>query len=305
MEKVIALKTNIFSYLSSVQIKQKQKETYQPHKKQILLLKHIVLLLVGGMMVFPLFWMVMGAFKTNYEIWNEPGKLIPSHFDLSIFYHTLTGSPFTPYIFNSLYTAMTATLVVLVNSAMFAYAVTKMPFKGSKVLFGLVLGVYMLPVAVTYVPSYIILSRMGLLDSHIGLIISWTASVFGVFYLRQTFMKVNDSMIEAARIDGSSEWRILWQIVFPNTKSAFITLALFTFIGNYNSYMWPSLIMRSKEKTLISNGLIQFFFQEGGYGMNWAEVMMGSTITILPLLIAFLVLQKWFITGICDSGTKE
>ena len=112
-------------------------------------------------------------------------------------------------------------------------------------------------------------------------------------------------MIEAARIDGSSEWKILWRIVFPNTKSAFITLGLFTFIGNYNSYMWPSLIMRSKEKTLISNGLIQFFFQEGGYGMNWAQVMVGSTITVLPLLIAFAFLQKWFITGICDSGTKE
>ena len=305
MEKVIALRANRWRLLSKAEKKEQEETTYKPHKKMVLTLKHIILLIIGGIMAFPLFWMIMGAFKTNYEIWNEPGKLLPSSFDFSIFYKTLTSSPFIPYIWNSLYTSVSATLIVLINSAMFAYAVTKMKFKGAKVLFMLVLGVYMLPVAVTYVPCYMILSRMGLLNSHTGLIISWSASVFGVFYLRQAFMKVNDSMIEAARIDGSSEWRILWHIVFQNTKSAFITLSLFTFISNYNSYMWPSLIMRSKEKILISNGLIQFFFQEGGYGMNWAEVMVGSTITVLPLLIAFLFLQKWFITGICDSGTKE
>lgn len=268
-------------------------------------LRHILLILLSIVMGFPFLWMVMGAFKSNYEIWNEPWKLIPSRFDLSIFHETITQSPFVLYIFNSVYTASVSTILVLVNSAMFAYAVTKMKFKGADLLFWFVIGIYMLPVAVTYVPSYIILSRMGLLDSHIGLIISWTANVFGVFYLRQNFMKLNDSLIDAARIDGSNEWEILWKIVFPNTSSHFATLAILTFIGNYNSYMWPSLVMKSKEKTLIANGLIQFFFQEGGYGMNWAKVMVGSTITILPLAVGFIILQKWFIASIKDTGVKE
>ncbi|MDF2596494.1 MAG: conserved rane protein of unknown function [Clostridia bacterium] len=267
--------------------------------------KHILLMGLSIVMGFPFVWMLMGAFKTNYEIWNEPFKLIPNSFDWSVFYETLTQAPFIPYIFNSVYTSLAATILVLINSAMFAYAVTKIKFKGSELLFWIVIGIYMLPVAVTYVPGYIILSRMGLLDSHIGLIISWAASVFGVFYFRQNFIKINDSLIDAARIDGSSEWQVLWNIIFPNTRACFITLGILTFIGNYNSYMWPSLVMKSKEKTLISNGLIQFFFQEGGYGMNWSKVMVGSTLTIMPLVIGFVVLQKWFVTSINDTGVKE
>ena len=268
-------------------------------------IRHIILIYLSGLIAFPFLWMVMGAFKTNYEIWNEPFKLLPSQFEWRIFYETLEGTPFVAYIFNSLYTAFAATVLVLINSAMFAYAVTKIKFKGADLLFWLVVGIYMLPVAVTYIPGYIILSRMGLLDTHLGLIISWAASVFGVFYLRQNFIKVNDSLIDAARIDGCREWQILWKIIFPITRSAFITLGILTFIGNYNSYMWPSLVMKSKEKILISNGLIQFFFQEGGYGMNWSKVMVGSTITILPLIIGFIVLQKWFVAGINDTGVKE
>ena len=186
MERVMELKSNLLDFF--VGLKEKETITKKSQGKWILALKHIVLIIIGGIMAFPLLWMIMGAFKTNYEIWNEPSKLLPNSFDVGIFAETLTSSPFIPYIANSLFTSVIATFIVLINSAMFAYAIAKMKFKGAKVLFALVLGVYMLPVAVTYVPCYMILSRMGLLNTHTGLIISWSASIFGVFYLRQNFI---------------------------------------------------------------------------------------------------------------------
>ena len=163
----------------------------------------------------------------------------------------------------------------------------------------------MLPTAATYIPSYIILSDMNLLDTFTGLIISNCVSIFGIFLLRQAFMQVPIGLIEAARIDGASQWKILWRIVAPMTKSSFITFGLMNFITCYNSYMWPSLITDSPEKSLVSQGLRRFFIEGGSYGTEWPLVMAGSAVIVVPLLILFAFTQKWFINGIGgDTGMK-
>ena len=163
----------------------------------------------------------------------------------------------------------------------------------------------MLPSAATYIPSYIILGNMDLLDTYTGLIISNSVSIFGIFLLRQAFMQVPLGLVEAARMDGANNWQILWNIICPITKSSFITFGLMNFIASYNSYMWPSLIIDSPEKSLVSQGLRRFFIEGGAYGTEWPLVMAGSTIIVIPLLILFAFTQKWFINGIGgDTGMK-
>ncbi|WP_415721979.1 carbohydrate ABC transporter permease [Photobacterium ganghwense] len=267
--------------------------------------KHVFLSLSGIVMVFPFIWMLSGSMKSNDEIFANPLNIIPAQIRWETFSETFALAPFGQYIFNSFSVALMTTLLVLVTSSMFAYAITQLRFRARGVLYVVVMACYMLPGAVTYIPSYITLARMGLLDSHTGLVLSNAASVFGVFYLRQVFLKIHPSLVEAARIDGAGELKILWAIVLPQCKAALATLFLITFITNYNSYMWPSLVITSQELHLIATGIRQFFIAEGNYGLNWSQIMAASTIAVLPLLILFMICQKTILSGIADNGVKE
>ena len=268
-------------------------------------LKHVFLAVSGLMMVFPFVWMLSGALKSNDEIFSNPLNIIPGEFRWETFVETFDSAPFGLYIFNSFTVALFTTLSVIVNSAMFAYAITQLKFRSRTLLYFVVMACYMLPGAVTYIPSYITLAKMGLLDSHTGLVISNAASVFGVFYLRQVFLKIHPSLIEAARIDGAGELKILWAIILPQCKAALSTLFLITFITNYNSYMWPSLVITSQDLSLIATGIRQYFIAEGNYGLNWSQIMAASTIAVLPLLVLFIICQKTILSGIADNGVKE
>ncbi|WP_257292167.1 carbohydrate ABC transporter permease [Endozoicomonas sp. ONNA1] len=281
--------------------------TERPMERQafVALAKHSFLMVCGTMMVFPFLWMISGSLKSNDEIFSSPLNLIPETFRWETFVETFHSAPFGLYIFNSFSVALFTTVLVIINSAMFAYALTQLRFRSKTVLYFVVMGCYMLPGAVTYIPSYITLARLSLLDSHTGLIISNAASVFGVFYLRQVFIKIHPSLIEAARIDGAGELKILWAIMLPQCRAAVATLFLITFITNYNSYMWPSLVITSQELNLIATGIRHYFIAEGNYGLNWSQIMAASTIAVLPLLILFVVCQKTILSGIADNGVKE
>jgi multiple sugar transport system permease protein len=270
-----------------------------------LVAKHGFLSASGLIMVFPFVWMISGSMKSNDEIFSNPLNILPETFHWQTFVDTFESAPFGLYIMNSFTVAFFTTLIVMINSAMFAYAITQFKFKSQTALYFVVMACYMLPGAVTYIPSYITLANLGLLDSHTGLIISNAASVFGVFYLRQVFLKVHPSLIEAARIDGAGEVKILWAIVLPQCKAALATLFLITFITNYNSYMWPSLLITSQDLNLIATGIRQFFIAEGNYGLNWSQIMAASTIAVMPLLILFIICQKTILSGIADNGVKE
>ncbi|MEZ8792006.1 carbohydrate ABC transporter permease [Vibrio splendidus] len=274
----------------------------------IALAKHLFLATCGTIMVFPFLWMLSGSLKTNDEIFASPLNLIPEQFRWETFVETFHSAPFGLYIFNSFSVALFTTLLVIVNSAMFAYALTQLKFRSKTMLYFIVMGCYMLPGAVTYIPSYITLAKLGLLDSHMGLVASNAASVFGVFYLRQVFIKVHPSLIEAARIDGAGELKILWAIILPQCRAAVATLFLITFITNYNSYMWPSLVITTQDLNLIATGIRHYFIAEGNYGLNWSQIMAASTIAVLPLLILFVICQKTILSGIADNadnGVKE
>ena len=210
------------------------------------------------------------------------------------------------YIGNSLFVAIAATFIQIVTGAMLAYAFSFMNFKGRNLLFGVVMATYMLPSCATYIPAFVTLAKMNALDTRFGLIISQCVSIFGIFLLRTAFLQFPKELIEAAQLDGANDWKILWKIVMPITKSSFVTFGLMSFISLYNNYMWPSLITKNQNLYQVAQGLRSFFVDDGAYGTNWAKVMAGSAVIIIPLLILFAFTQKWFISGLSgDSGVKE
>ena len=267
-------------------------------------LRHMILCLISIVMIFPLFWMVLGSLKTSKEA-MDPEMILPDVIHLENIMDVFSNSPLLKYVLNSLIVALVATLIQIITGAMLAYAFSFMKFKGRNVLFGIVMATYMLPSCATYIPAFVTLAKMGMLNSRIGLIISQCVSIFGIFLLRTAFLQIPPELIEAAKLDGAGHWKILWKIVMPVTRSSFVTFGLMSFISLYNNYMWPSLITKDSDLYQVAQGLRSFFIDDGAFGTNWAKVMAGSTMIVIPLLILFAFTQKWFISGLAgDSGVK-
>ncbi|MDU5200570.1 carbohydrate ABC transporter permease [Finegoldia magna] len=264
----------------------------------------LLLAFVSILAFFPLLWMATNSFKTANKIIQQPLNLFPEVLDFRNFIGALGKAPFDLYIINSIITAFAIVVLQLLLGILMGYGLSKFDFKGKKILFGSILLTYMLPAAATYVPSYVILAKMNLIDTIPGIIISNVASVFTIYMVYQTFSSVPKEMIEAAEMDGANNWQILWKVMVPLSKSTILTTALIQFVVMYNNYMWPSLITNSKKNYLISVGLNIFFNSKGNFTQNLPMLMAANTISVLPLLILFLILKKWFIEGISDSGIK-
>lgn len=273
-------------------------------RKKIAHIIIFLLLLAGGLvMFFPLLWAVSGSLKTKNEFWAFPPTIFSKTIVWSNYIEALQVN-IPLYIFNSVFTAGVIVLYQLFGAAMMAYALARLKFRFKTIIFNIIIILYMLPAAATYVPSYILLANLNLIDTYTGIIISNAASVFAIFLLRQYFLQVDKNILESAQIDGAGDFRILWKIMMPLSKPAFIVLSLNGFIGNYNNYMWPSLITRSPSKYLVSQGLRMFFIQEGAYGIKFPQMMAANIIVMLPTLILFAFTQKWFESGIADTGVK-
>lgn len=263
----------------------------------------LILALACVFTAFPLIWMVVSSLKTKAEVMSLHTfwPAVPQYEN----YLSVLGSSFIPrYLVNSLLVSVSVVVIQVICGALFAYAVTFMKIRGRDLLFRLVLFTYMVPTAVTYIPCYIILSRLGLLDSYGGLILSNGVSVFGIFLLRQAFKGIPKETMEAARMDGAGHPGILLNIVVPMTRSSFVTFILLSFINTYNSYMWPSLITDSPELSLVSQGLRRFLYEGGAYGTEWSLVMAAGTVVVIPLILLFAAAWRWIVDGITDLGCK-
>lgn len=267
---------------------------------------HLLLILSSFIIAFPFLWMLTNSVKTKEEIWQIPPRIFPAVPQWQNYTEAVVEGMFFRYMWNSSYTALVITVIVLVNSMMFAYALTHIQMKGKKALFLLIMVTYIMPATTTYVPSYVIISKMGLINTHAGLILSCCASVFNIFFFRTAFLQISPSILEAARIDGAGHWKTMWKIVAPMSASSIVTLGLLSFLGGYNSYLWPSLLLRDKTKYLISMGLQAFFTGEGAYGLKWGAIMAACCVTVFPLLLLFLIGERWILNGITnDAAVKE
>lgn len=267
---------------------------------------YLSLLICSVVIAFPFLWMLTNSIKTKDEIWKMPPKFLPKIPQWTNYLEALSDGMFFKYMWNSTYTAVITTFIVLINSALFAYALTNIRFIGKKILIVIITLTYIMPVASTYIPSYVIISKLGLMNTHLGYILSSTVSIFNIFFFWTTFSQISDSILDAARVDGAGHWTIFWKIVTPMSVSSYVTLGILSFIGNYNNYLWPSLILKDKDKYFVSMGLRTFFSSDGAYGMQWGAIMAACCVIIFPLLILFFLGQRWIIKGITnDAAVKE
>lgn len=254
--------------------------------------RHAFFAVLALLMAFPFYWMVTSALKTNDEIWASPPTLWPAAPLWGNFVAAWNEAPFARYMGNSILVAGSIVVLQIFNSGMMAYALTHMKFRLKGVFSGVILFGYMVPATAVYLPSYLVLSELNLLNTYGGLILSNCVSVFAIFLIRQAFLQVSHELVEAGEVDGASHMRILWTVLVPVTRSSFAVMALITFIDHYNNYFWPMLITKDPALQLVSAGLRSFFVEGGAYGLKWPLIMAASAFTIAPLLLVFVLAQK-------------
>ncbi|AZT89553.1 carbohydrate ABC transporter permease [Caldicellulosiruptor changbaiensis] len=210
--------------------------------------------------------------------------------------------PFLRWLFNSFVVAVAVTAGNILFNSMAAYALARLDFPFKKVVFYVIIGTMMIPGQVLLIPIYLILNRLGWIDSYKGLIIPWLVSAFYIFFMRQYFLTIPKDLEEAALIDGLSRFGIFFKIFLPLSLPALATQAIFIFVGNWNSFMWPSIIASSEELYTLPVGLNSFY---GQYYQFWNQVLAGAILLSLPTIIVFVLFQKYFVKGIVTSGLKE
>ena len=270
---------------------------FVPHR----LLVYALLGLGGVVMLLPLVWMTSAAFKPLPEVMRVPPTWIPEQPTLANFRAVFAQFPFPRYILNSLVVAAVVVLSTLVTSTMAGYALAKFDFPGRSVLFVAILASLTVPFQVRMIPLYQMVIRVGWQDTLQGVMFPWLVDAFGIFLMRQFIKVIPGELLDAARMDGASEWRIFWQIVLPLTKPALAALAIFTFLGNWEEFLWPLIVSSSDGSRTLPVGLQTFAEQ---YGTNTNYQMAGALIATLPVLALFFLLQKQFVEGIALSGMK-
>jgi len=265
------------------------------------LLIHLVALLFVLFMILPFLWMLSTAFKDRQTVFNVPPAWIPIPATLDSFQQLLNLVPFGTFYLNSFKVTMCITVGQLVFCSSAAYAFARLRFPGRNILFGLLLSSLLVPGQVTIIPLYIIISKLGLLDNHLSLILPSLTSAFGTFLLRQFFLSIPMELEEAARADGAGPFRILSTIYIPLSGAALATLAIFTFNAFWNEFFRPLIFLST-----LSNMTIPLALQYvlGQYGSNQAVVMAGVTLAIAPVLVFYLFTQRYMVEGITLTGLK-
>lgn len=263
----------------------------------------VMILLIGValVMVFPFLWMVLGSIKSKSELFAMPLQWLPETPVWNNYKQVVTKVPFFQFYFNTAKVAVISTIGQVLTCALSAYAFSKLEFRGRDTLFVLYLATLMIPGQVTMVPQYELLNKIGLMNTHWTLILLRWFSPFGVFLLRQFFISIPDSLVEAARIDGAGELRIFGQIMIPLSKSAIATLVTLTFLNSWNEFMGPLIYLNDKEKYTLQIG-IRYFQQM--WGTEYTLIMAATTMSLIPIVIIYIFAQKYFIEGIATAGVK-
>jgi sn-glycerol 3-phosphate transport system permease protein len=260
----------------------------------------VVVLTAAAAQVFPLLWMVTTAFKAEAEVFGSL-RLWPAAPTLENFRYVWTRVPMLHYVVNSLLVAAVVVTGQLASSILAAYAFARLHPPGRDLLFLAAVGTMLVPFQITMIPNFLLVSRLGWIDSIPGLAAPHLASAFGVFLLRQHFLAFPASLEEAAAIEGASRWQILWRVVVPVNRAALGALAILFFIQNWNEYFWPLLVARDRAATLPL-GLARFVSAEGG--TLFGPLMAAATLATLPAVALFLVAQRQIVSTYSTSGLK-
>jgi multiple sugar transport system permease protein len=266
------------------------------------LLLYVLLIVTALAVAMPFVIMLFTSFKIRSEVFTFPPLLIPQTWTTDNYVLLWSRLPFAKLVRNSLIYSFSITLASLLFDSMCAYALARLNFRGRNVMFIAILATMMVPAQVTLVPLFFNLFEIGWINTFQGLIVPRMTSAFGIFLLRQFFVSIPIDLEDAARIDGAGEFRIYWQIVLPLSGPAIATVFIFHFMYNWNDFLWPLIITMTQEMRTLPTGLALFM---GDHNIEYGLLMAGATLAALPLIIAFLFAQRYFVAGIALTGTKE
>lgn len=261
-----------------------------------------LLVLAGAAMVFlPFLYMVSTSVKSMNEVFTTPVKWIPDEFRWDNFSTAWQEHNISRYYLNSLFVGLCVTVLNLVTCSLAGYSFAKFNYPGRNFLFGLVLFTMMIPIASMIIPLYIVVKELGWINSYWGLIFPAGTSAFGIFLMRQHMLSIPEDLLDAARIDGANEPRIFVQIVLPLVKTSIASLAIFIFMWNWDSFIWPLLVVTQDDYRTLPLGIAMF---ESAYGTNYPQLMAVAVVAMLPVLIVFILMQRHFIAAMTMSGVK-
>lgn len=272
-------------------------------RRATIVLQVLAYVLIAAVMLFPLFWMVASSFKTAEELQALPPMWLPSSVGLEAYERAFSTVPFARSFLNSFVIAGGTTLGIIVTSVMAGYVFAKLRFRGRETLFAVVLATMFLPPIVMLVPLFKVIQSLGLVDSLAGVMLPNLANAFGIFLMRQFIAGVPDELLESARLDGATEWGSLWRIVFPLLGPAIAALAVFAFTFHWNSFLWPLTVLQSPESQTVVLALNRLVSYTSAIRFQ-NVVMAGAVISVLPNIVLFLFLQRYFIAGISQTGLK-
>ncbi len=262
---------------------------------------YFLLLLVTFMTIYPFAWMISSSLKENKDVFNFPIDWIPTAPRWKNYVEIWQKIPLGTFIKNTVKLSVIVTFLQVLTSSFAAYAFAKLDFRGRNVLFMCYISTIAIPWQAYMVPQFIMMSSMGLNNTHLAIICLQAFSAFGVFMMRQFYMKIPDELCEAARIDGLSEYGIWLKIMVPNSMPAITTLIIFTFVTTWNDFLGPQIYLTNMKLKTIQIGLRMFSTQ---YTSDYALIMAASVATLIPVLIVFLSLQKYFVQGMMSSAVK-
>lgn len=260
---------------------------------------YLVLLVYAWLLILPLLTLLSASFRSEADLY-APG-LLPPKPTLEAYREAIEKHPILRYLFNSLLVSLSITLGVLFTSATLGYALARIRFAGQSLLFGFVVAVLLIPDEVTFLPRYLLVQKLGWIDSYAALIVPFLASPLGVFLLRQFFKSLSQELFDAARIDGAGHLRILWHVALPLAAPALGALGALSFLGAWNMYLWPLVVINQDEMKTAQVAIAQVQSVEVS---SWNVVAAAAILILLPTLLAFLLAQRTFIRGIALGGLK-
>lgn len=273
----------------------------QSMSRGLKIIVHTVLILGAVVMVTPFLWMILTSFKSFAESMLVPPTFLPETWKLDNYSEVFETVNFAKYYWNTIVITVGRTIGQLILCSLAAYAFARLSFPGKNIIFVALLSVLMVPSQVVMIPSFVIVRELGWFDTLYALIVPGIFSAFGVFLLRQFFMSIPKELDEAAKIDGCSYFGIYWRIILPLAKPALVSLAIFTILASWNDFLWPLVVTSSDEMRVLSIGIASF---QGQYATQYPLLMAGALMASLPMIVIFVVLQRYFIEGIALTGVK-
>jgi multiple sugar transport system permease protein len=254
------------------------------------------------LMIGPFLWMVLGSVKPAADFLQSTPTFLPSQATTDNYTRLFEQLDFPRYFFNSAVIALAVTVGTLIFCPMLGYALAKLRWHGKGLIMALVLATLMVPAGVTLIPNFILMSNLGLVNTYPGLILPFLAGPFGVFLMRQFMLGVPDELLEAARMDGANEFKLFWSVVMPIATPVLATLAILTFLGSWNSFMYP--LVMAQEPAMYTLPVALATFATGQYQSDHGMLMAGSVMLVVPVLIVFILFQRWITEGIATTGLK-